>query len=82
MKMLRLRDEATKAEADIAEATGAERTRLQEIIDRAERKEAKDLTDEDYQRIAEQIAQRIVQALQTVGSPMIGRLAKALQTTI
>ena len=56
---VRLRDEATKAEADIAEATGAERTRLQEIIDRAERKEAKDLTDEDYQRIAEQIAQRI-----------------------
>ena len=56
---MRLRDQATKAEADIAEATGAERTRLQEIIDRAERKEAKDLTDEDYQRIAEQIAQRI-----------------------
>jgi hypothetical protein len=56
---VRLRDQATKAEADIAEATGAERTRLQEIIDRAERKEAKDLTDEDYQRIAEQIAQRI-----------------------
>ncbi len=56
---VRLRDEATKAEANIAEATGAERTRLQEIIDRAERKEAKDLTDEDYQRIAEQIAQRI-----------------------
>lgn len=56
---VRLRNEATKAEADIAEATGAERTRLQEIIDRAERKEAKDLTDEDYQRIAEQIAQRI-----------------------
>jgi len=56
---VRLRDEATKAEADIAEATGAERTRLQEIIDRAERKEAKDLTDNDYQRIAEQIAQRI-----------------------
>ena len=56
---VRLRDEATKAEADIVEATGAERTRLQEIIDRAERKEAKDLTDEDYQRIAEQIAQRI-----------------------
>ena len=56
---VRLRDEATKAEADIAEATGAERTRLQEIIDRAERKEAKDLADEDYQRIAEQIAQRI-----------------------
>ena len=56
---VRLRDEATKAEADIAEATGAERTRLQEIIDRAERKEAKDLTDDDYQRIAEQIAQRI-----------------------
>lgn len=56
---VRLRDEATKAEVDIAEATGAERTRLQEIIDRAERKEAKDLTDEDYQRIAEQIAQRI-----------------------
>ena len=56
---VRLRDEATKAETDIAEATGAERTRLQEIIDRAERKEAKDLTDEDYQRIAEQIAQRI-----------------------
>jgi len=56
---VRLRDEATKAEADIAEAIGAERTRLQEIIDRAERKEAKDLTDEDYQRIAEQIAQRI-----------------------
>jgi len=56
---VRLRDEATKAEANIAEATGAERTRLQEIIDRAERKEAKDLTDNDYQRIAEQIAQRI-----------------------
>lgn len=56
---VRLRDEATKAEADIAEATGAERTRLQEIIDRAERKEAKDLADEDYERIAEQIAQRI-----------------------
>lgn len=56
---VRLRDQATKAEANIAEATGAERTRLQEIIDRAERKEAKDLTDEDYQRIAEQIAQRI-----------------------
>lgn len=56
---VRLRDEATKAETDIAEATGAERTRLQEIIDRAERKEAKDLTDDDYQRIAEQIAQRI-----------------------
>ena len=56
---VRLRDQATKAEADIAEATGAQRTRLQEIIDRAERKEAKDLTDEDYQRIAEQIAQRI-----------------------
>jgi len=55
----RLRDEAIKAEADIAEATGAERTRLQEIIDRAERKEAKDLTDQDYERIAEQIAQRI-----------------------
>ena len=56
---VRLRDEATKAEANIAEATGAERARLQEIIDRAERKEAKDLTDDDYQRIAEQIAQRI-----------------------
>lgn len=56
---VRLRDEAIKAEADIAEATGAERKRLQEIIDRAERKEAKDLTDDDYQRIAEQIAQRI-----------------------
>lgn len=57
---VRLRDEATKAEADIAEATGAERTRLQEIIDRAERKEAKDLTDDDYRRIAQQIAQRII----------------------
>ena len=56
---VRLRDEAAKAEVNIAEATGAERTRLQQIIDRAERKEAKDLADEDYERIAEQIAQRI-----------------------
>ena len=56
---VRLRDEAAKAEVNIAEATGAERTRLQQIINRAERKEAKDLADEDYERIAEQIAQRI-----------------------
>ena len=37
----------------------AERTRLQQIIEKSEIREAKDLTDEDYQRIAEQIAQRI-----------------------
>ena len=56
---IRLRSEADNAEISIVKATGAERDRLQAIIDRAERKEARDLTDQDYERIAEQIAQRI-----------------------
>lgn len=56
---IRLRSEADNAEISIVKATGAERDRLQAIIDRAERKEARDLSDEDYERIAEQIAQRI-----------------------
>lgn len=52
--------EAQNARNIIGDVAGAERTRLQKIIDKAEFKEAKELEDFDYEDIARQIAQRIM----------------------
>lgn len=57
---LNLFAKAQDAKIKIADATGAEKTRLQAIIDKAEFKEAKELEDFDYEDIARQIAQRIM----------------------
>ena len=55
----RLFDQARKAQDDIATATGAEKTRLQKIIDRAEYKKGMDIEKQEYDDLAKQIAQRI-----------------------
>lgn len=57
---LKLFAKAEDARIKIGEATGAEKTQLQKIIDKAEFKEAKELEDFDYEDIARQIAQRIM----------------------
>jgi hypothetical protein len=57
---LNLFAKAQDARIKIVDATGAERTKLQAIIDKAEFKEAKELEDFDYEDIARQIAQRIM----------------------
>lgn len=56
---LKLFSQAKQAQDDIATATGAEKTRLQKLIDRAEYKEGMDLAKQEYIDIARQIAQRI-----------------------
>lgn len=56
---LKLFAQAKQAQTEIATATGAEKTRLQKLIDRAEYKEGMDLAKQDYVDIAKQIAQRI-----------------------
>ena len=63
-KWLKDKDESLYQEAkDAAEkldaAEGAEKARLQAIIDKAEFKKGKDFEPEDYENIARQIAQRI-----------------------
>tara|TARA_R110002096_G_scaffold9077_3_gene36522 strand:- start:27 stop:3515 length:3489 start_codon:yes stop_codon:yes gene_type:complete len=56
---LKLFSQAKQAQDDIATATGAEKTRLQKLIDRAEYKKGMDLAKQEYIDIARQIAQRI-----------------------
>jgi hypothetical protein len=51
--------QAKQAQDDIAMATGADKIKLQKIIDRAEYKEGMDLAEQEYEDIARQIAQRI-----------------------
>lgn len=51
--------EAKEASEQLASATGAEATRLQSIIDKAEFKKGMDFEEQDYKEIASQIAQRI-----------------------
>lgn len=51
--------EAKEASDQLSSATGAEATRLQAIIDKAEFKKGMDFEEQDYQEIASQIAQRI-----------------------
>ena len=58
-KDIELRAEAEKARTDIKSAKGAEKTRLQAIIDKSDFKEKLDLEDQEYEDIARQIAQRI-----------------------
>ena len=56
---LKLFTQAKQAQDDIAIATGAEKAKLQKVIDRAEYKQGMDLAKQDYIDIARQIAQRI-----------------------
>ena len=56
---LKLFTQAKRAQDDIAAATGAEKTKLQKIIDRAEFKQGLDLEQQEYRDVARQIAQRI-----------------------
>jgi hypothetical protein len=56
---IKLFAQAKQAQDDIAMATGAEKTKLQKIIDRAEYKKGMDFADQEYEDIARQIAQRI-----------------------
>lgn len=56
---IELRAEAEQARVDIADATGAEKARLQKVIDKADFKEQLDIKDMEYEDIARQIAQRI-----------------------
>jgi len=56
---IELRAEAERARVDVESATGAEKTRLQAIIDKSDFKEQLDLEDQEYEDIARQIAQRI-----------------------
>jgi hypothetical protein len=58
-KDIELRAEAERARVDVESATGAEKTRLQAIIDKSDFKEQLDLEDMEYEDIARQIAQRI-----------------------
>ena len=58
-KDIELRAEAERARVDVESATGAEKTRLQAIIDKSDFKEQLDLEDQEYEDIARQIAQRI-----------------------
>ena len=57
---LKLFSRAKQAQEDIKTATGAEKTKLQKTIDRAEYKEGMDLAEQEYEDIARQIAQRIM----------------------
>ena len=57
---IKLFTRAKQAQEDIKIATGAEKTKLQKIIDRAEFKERLDLEGQEYINIARQIAQRIM----------------------
>ena len=56
---IKLFAQAKQAQDDIAMATGADKIKLQKIIDRAEYKEGMDLAEQEYEDIARQIAQRI-----------------------
>jgi hypothetical protein len=58
-KDIELRAEAERARLDVESATGAEKTRLQAIIEKSDFKEQLDLEDMEYEDIARQIAQRI-----------------------
>jgi hypothetical protein len=56
---LKLFNQAKQAQDDIATATGAEKIKLQKIIDRAEYKKGMDFAEQEYEDLAKQIAQRI-----------------------
>lgn len=56
---IKLFNQAKKAQDDIETATGAEKIKLQKIIDRAEYKKGMDFDEQDYDVIAQQISQRI-----------------------
>ncbi len=58
-KDIELYQSAKVASEKIAKATGKEKEALQKIIDKAEFKKGRDLETDDYEYIAQQIAQRI-----------------------
>jgi hypothetical protein len=58
-KDLKLFEDARIAQEQLADATGAELKRLEEIIEKAEFKKGKEFEAQDYEEIADQISQRI-----------------------